>query len=142
MIDVVKEVLQAERRIRAHIRETPLDFSPHFSRMGDCNLFFKLENLQHTGSFKARGAINKLLSLTPEQQAKGVVAASTGNHGAAVAVGLKTLKANGIVFVPENASTTTEEAIKRRDAEVRADGLDGAVDAVYARDSSDNDGIA
>ncbi len=142
MIDVVKEVLQSERRIRAHIRETPLDYSPYFSRIGDCNLFFKLENLQHTGSFKARGAINKLLSLTPEQQAKGVVAASTGNHGAAVAFGLKTLKARGIIFVPENASPTKVEAIKRLGAEARAYGLDGAVAEVYARDYAEKNGMA
>jgi threonine dehydratase len=141
MIDVEKEVLRAEQRIRPHIRTTPLDYSFYFSQIGDCNLFFKLENLQHTGSFKARGAINKLLSLTPEQQAKGIVTASTGNHGAATAFGLHKLKANGLIFVPENASPTKVKAIRELGAEMRMYGLDGGVTEIYARDYAEKNGL-
>ena len=84
-MDVKTEVLQAEQRIRPHIRETPLEYSFYLSNTANCNVFLKLENLQHTGSFKFRGAMNKLLCLTPEQREKGIVAASSGNHGAALA---------------------------------------------------------
>jgi threonine dehydratase len=80
-MDVVKEVVAAEERIRPHIRETILDYSPFFSKITGADVYFKLENLQYTGSFKVRGAINKVLSLTPTERRRGVVTASTGNHG-------------------------------------------------------------
>ncbi len=140
-MDVVKEVLQAQRRIAAHIRQTPLDYSPYFSQQGDCNLYFKLENLQYTGSFKTRGAINKLLSLTAEQKAKGVVTASTGNHGAATAFGLSKVDTTGLIFVPENASPTKIEAIHRLGGKIRQHGLDGAVTEMYARDYAAQNGM-
>ncbi len=115
-MNIPAEVLRAEARIRPYLRETPLDHSLPLSRRAE--VFVKLENLQYTGSFKARGAMNKLLALTPEQQQRGIVAASTGNHGAAVAFGLRTLGLPGTVFVPENASATKVEAIRRYGAEV------------------------
>ena len=62
-IDVFREVKAAESRIRPYIRQTYLEPSPYFSEISGANIFFKCENLQHTGSFKARGAMNKLLSL-------------------------------------------------------------------------------
>jgi threonine dehydratase len=64
----------------------------------------KLENVQLSGSFKIRGALNKLLSLEPAQRAKGVVTASTGNHGLAVAYGLRKLDIPGTIYLPEGAS--------------------------------------
>ena len=121
-------VLKAEARLRPYLRETPLLSSP----LGD-NVFVKLETLQPTGSFKVRGALNKLSSLDADQKARGVVAASTGNHGAAVAYALKRLELNGIVFVPENASPTKVEAIKRLGGEVRVHGDDGVVAERQAR---------
>ena len=63
-----------------------------------------MENLQVTGSFKARGAVNKLLSLNREQRRKGVVSASTGNHGAAVAYAAQELNVKCSIFVPKDAS--------------------------------------
>ena len=75
-MDVVKQVLRAEERIRPHIRETILECSPFLSELGGANVYCKLENLQHTGSFKTRGAMNKLLSLTAEELARGAVTAS------------------------------------------------------------------
>jgi threonine dehydratase len=77
-------VLDAETRIRPHIRETPLDRSHHLSEAGNCNAYLKLEHLQITGSFKLRGAMNKVLSLSAHDLEKGIIAASTGNHGMAV----------------------------------------------------------
>ena len=65
MLDVAKEVLAAEERIRPHIRETPIELSHVLAPQGDGQAFLKLENLQITGSFKLRGAMNKILSLTP-----------------------------------------------------------------------------
>jgi threonine dehydratase len=132
-MDILKEVLRAEQRIRRYVKETPLEYSLALSQMSGCEVFVKLENLQHTGSFKARGAMSKLLALTPEQRIKAVVTASTGNHGAAVAFGLRTLKLNGIVFVPEEASATKVEAIRRLGAEVRVHGKDSVQTEIFAR---------
>ncbi|ARG97513.1 threonine/serine dehydratase [Legionella micdadei] len=112
MLDFKKEVLAAESRIRQYTRETPLDYSIALSRETRSNVFLKCENLQVTGSFKVRGAINKLLSLSPAQREQGVVTASSGNHGAAVAFGLNRLKIKGVVFVPENVSPTKVENIR------------------------------
>ena len=115
----------AANRIAPHIRETPLDHSPFFSELTGANVFLKLDNLQHTGSFKLRGAFNKLLSMTAEQRAEGCVAASSGNHGAAVAYAMAELKTKGVVFVPEGTSSTKVDAIKRAGGEVRYFGTDG-----------------
>jgi len=139
-IDIKQEVLRAAQRIRPYIRETPLEYSFHLSQLSGSHVFLKLENLQHTGSFKARGAMNKLLSLTPVQRAKGVVAASTGNHGAAVAFGMNKLAMRGIVFVPENASPTKLEAIRALGAEIQVHGKDSAITESYARRYAEENG--
>lgn len=132
-MNITKEVIIAEKRIRPHIRETILDYSPYYSRLAGANVYFKLENLQHTGSFKVRGAMNKVLSLTQAERDRGVVTASTGNHGAATAFSLGKFDATGIVFVPENASPGKAQAIERMGAEVRYYGDDGAVTEAHAR---------
>ena len=133
MLDLKTEILQAEQKIRSYIRETPLDYSLALSRSANCQVFFKLENLQLTSSFKVRGAMNKLLSLTPQQRERGVVTASSGNHGAAIAYGLGKLKIPGIIFVPENASKTKIEAIARFGGEVLMHGKDSVITENYAR---------
>src|SRR2546422_8483206 len=67
-VDLKAEVAAAEKRIRAHVRETPVDASPGIGLTGNARVFFKMENLQITGSFKLRGAMNRLLSLTPRSE--------------------------------------------------------------------------
>src|SRR5690242_3024633 len=123
-MDLLADVSQAEQRIRPYIRETPLEHSLFLSTTSGCNVHLKLENLQYTGSFKVRGAMNKLLSLSPEQQKKGVVTASSGNHGIAVAYGLYRLGMRGIVFVPETASSTKVAAIRQYGTKVQFYGED------------------
>jgi threonine dehydratase len=93
----------------------------------------KLENLQHTGSFKLRGAFNKLLSLTEDQRNGGCVVASSGNHGAAVARAMARLGVKGIVFVPEQTSSTKVSAIRESGIEVRFFGTDGLDTEIHAR---------
>ena len=75
------------------------------SRLTGANIYLKCEDLQYTGSFKVRGAFNKLLSLDSIQRERGIVAASSGNHEAAVAYGFHRLQIPGVIFVPENASS-------------------------------------
>lgn len=140
-MNLPEAVLQAHTRLRPHVRETPLEYSLTFSQTSGAEVWLKLENFQHTGSFKVRGAMNKLLSLTAEQLQKGVVAASSGNHGAGVAFGLAKLGAKGVVFVPEGASATKLEAIRRYGAEVLVFGKTGDDTEVYARRYADERGL-
>jgi threonine dehydratase len=102
--------------------------------LSGANVYLKLENLQHTGSFKLRGAFNKLLSLTPEERAAGGVAASSGNHGAAIAYAMSKLGVTGVIFVPEQTSPTKVDAIKRAGGEVRFFGNDGLDTEMHARE--------
>jgi threonine dehydratase len=134
-------VVLAANQIAPHIRETPLDHSPFFSELTGANVFLKLENLQHTGSFKLRGAFNKLLSMTAEGRASGCVAASSGNHGAAVAFAMSELDTNGVIFVPEKTSTTKVDAIRRAGGEVRFFGTDGLDTETHAREYADENGM-
>ncbi len=134
-------VVLAANRIAPHIRETPLDRSPFFSDLTGANVFLKLENLQFTGSFKLRGAFNKLLSLAPEQRAAGCVAASSGNHGAAVAFAMSKLDTKGVIFIPEGTSTTKVEAIKRAGGDVRFFGTDGLDTEMHAREYAAENGM-
>lgn len=134
-------VVLAANRIAPHIRETPLDYSPFFSELTGANVFLKLDNLQFTGSFKLRGAFNKLLSLTSEQRAAGCVAASSGNHGAAVAFAMSKLDTKGVIFVPEGTSSTKVEAIKRAGGDVRFFGTDGLDTELHAREYAADNGM-
>jgi threonine dehydratase len=110
-----------------------LEHSGYLSQSGEAQVYCKLENLQHTGSFKVRGAMSKLCALTSEDLARGVVTASTGNHGAAVAYCARKLGTAGVVFVPEDASPTKVQAIERLGAQVRYYGKDCVEAEVHAR---------
>ena len=123
-MDIAREVIAAEKRITPYIRKTILESSSYYSRIVGADVYFKLENLQHTGSFKVRGAMNKLLSLNDKERKRGVVTASTGNHGAALGFCLDKVGGSGIVFVPENASTTKVEAIEHLGVKVQYAGDD------------------
>lgn len=132
-MNLKNEIALAHERIKPFIRKTILEHSISLSKKTKCNVYLKCENLQHTGSFKVRGAINKLLSLSPTERHQGIVAASTGNHGAAVAFGADKLKIPGIIFVPENASKTKLENIQNYGLPVKKHGDDCMITEVFAR---------
>lgn len=136
-MDVRKEVLSAEARIREYIRETPLTYSPYLSNFCKCNIFLKLENLQLTGSFKVRGAFNKLLSLTTKQRDKGVITASTGNHGLGVAYAMKILKCKGTIYLPENSPESKINALKYYSVPLKYYGKNCDETEIYARKIAD-----
>ena len=117
----------------SHIRNTPLNYSDYFSDITAARVYFKMENRQLTGSFKLRGAMNRLLTLTDAQRESGCVAASSGNHGAAVASAMQTLSVSGVIFVPETTSDAKVEAIRRYGGDVRFYGLDGLDTELRAR---------
>jgi threonine dehydratase len=132
-MNILSEIQAAHERIEPLIRRTFLEKSLFYSQKSGAEVFLKMENLQHTGSFKVRGAMNKVLSLSAEELKRGVVTASTGNHGAAVAFSLGQTGAKGTVFVPESASASKVEAIRRLGAEVRNFGNDSVEAENFAR---------
>ncbi|MFQ6005848.1 MAG: threonine/serine dehydratase [Woeseia sp.] len=134
-------VVLAANRIAPHVRETPLDYSPLFSEMTGAKVYLKLENLQHTGSFKLRGAFNKLLSMDPKVRAAGCVAASSGNHGAAVAHAMRELDTAGVIFVPKGTSTTKMDAIRRAGCAVQYYGTAGLDTELHAREYATENGM-
>jgi threonine dehydratase len=117
--------VDAAARIAPLVVETPLQRSAVFSDATGADVWFKLENRQQTGSFKLRGASNCLMSLNEQQRSKGVVAASSGNHGAAVAYAMNRLDMSGVIFVPEQTSSAKVDAIRKYGGEVRFFGSDG-----------------
>jgi threonine dehydratase len=124
-MNILQEIVKAELRIRPYILNTPLFLSHYLSIETQSKVYLKLESEQYTGSFKFRGATNKVMSLTEEEKQLGVISASTGNHGQALALALQATGAKGIIFVPENADTSKVDAIKRF----------GAIVEVYGRNS-------
>lgn len=131
--DLRSLALAAEARIRPLVVETPLRRSDALSDAYRADVYLKLENLQLTGSFKARGAFNKLLSLDERARARGVVAASTGNHGLAMAFAMRRLGVDGVIFVPEGAAETKVANIRRYGADVRFHGTEGGATERHAR---------
>ncbi len=122
--DFQTEVLRAEERIRSYKRETYFQYSNYFSKKIDGDVYFKLENIQTTGSFKVRGALNKLLTLNKSKRSNGVIAASTGNHGASVAYAARELDIECTIYVPKESSTAKINNMKNFGANIEIYGLD------------------
>ncbi len=127
-VDYAAKIKEACERIRTDIRKTPLEYSEPLSRETGAKVYVKWECDQTTGSFKLRGALNKLRALSPEDRAKGVVSASTGNHGLAIShasrlegIGLK-------LFLPETVAAIKKKRIEDMgiDIEVRGASCDKA----------------
>jgi threonine dehydratase len=117
------DVLAAHARIREHVRDTPLQRSA-LPLPGRHAPLLKLECWQRTGSFKLRGALNAVLLLSDEQRSRGLVTASAGNHGQAVALAAQLTGANAVVFVPSDAPTVKQERIRAFGAELRTNAAD------------------
>jgi threonine dehydratase len=111
-------IRDARERIREAVIHTPLVFSPTISRMFGTDLFFKLENLQRTGSFKIRGAENKIRLRRADIGPAGVVAASAGNHAQGVALAARNAGFPATIVMPEWASISKQEATRAYGGEV------------------------
>ncbi len=109
LFDAIKK---AHQTLRPQVRVTPLEYSPLLSQHSGCEIYLKCEHLQHTGSFKFRGASNKLRLLTDEQRQRGVITASTGNHGQAMALAGKLAGVKATIYAPEQAAAIKLEAIR------------------------------
>lgn len=127
-------VRAAAERIRPHVVATPLVRASWLSQELGADVRLKLENVQATGSFKLRGAVNALLQLPPERRRRGVVAASSGNHGLAVATAAKSLQVPATVFVPTTTPVEKRGAIAAAGADVQVHGDDCVFTEQHARD--------
>ena len=141
-ISLVDQIVAAAERISAHVRETPLVQSPALSEATGADVWLTCENLQVTGSFKVRGATNRLLTLPEETQRRGVVAASSGNHGIGVSHAGHTLGIPVAVYVPEFVSPAKMAAMKRLGAKVVVFGTDGLDTEIEARRVAEAEGRA
>ena len=113
MDPLLPEILAAEERIRPHILQTPLIHSMPLSDRTGADVYLKMESEQHTNSFKARGAMNKVLSLAKEERALGVVTSSTGNHAQGVARACMFAGCPGTIYLPNGVDPSKVEAIQR-----------------------------
>jgi threonine dehydratase len=139
--DLIQAIRDAHERIEPFVRRTPAELSRPLSRMANGEVFLKLECFQETGTFKLRGATNRLLELDEEARRRGVVAASSGNHGLAVAAAAARLSLPCIVFVPENASHSKVAGILGRGVELRHHGEDCVETEAFARRYADELGM-
>jgi threonine dehydratase len=123
------DIESARARLAGVARETPLYPSETFSRLSGRRVVLKAENLQRTGSFKIRGAYNTIATLPPREREAGVVAASAGNHGQAVAWAAREAGISATVFMPEDAPMAKVEATRSYDGAVELVGesFEGAV---------------
>jgi len=132
-MDFRREVWDATERIAGQVRTTPVERSRILAHNGNGSVWLKLENLQLTGSFKLRGASNKILSLSEEERQRGVVAASSGNHGAAVACAAAGAGCPALVFVPQGVADSKLAAIRSWGVEGRMHGDDALLAELEAR---------
>ena len=114
----IDEILKAQKRLKGIIRKTPMAYAPILSEKFNSNIYLKKENLQLTGSFKLRGAYNKIATLSDEQRSKGVVAASAGNHAQGVSYSSKHFNCEATIVMPEATPLTKVSGVRSHGAEV------------------------
>jgi len=115
-LDLIK---QAAARIAGRVHRTPVVTSHSFNEVAGCEVFFKCENLQRAGAFKARGATNKILSLTNDEKKRGVLAVSSGNHAQAVALAAREAGARAVVCIPDDAPKMKVAGMRSYGADIR-----------------------
>lgn len=128
----IDQVFQAKKDIEPFIIKTPLVFSRSLSRITESSVYLKLENRQPTGSFKVRGAVNKLIVLSQSETQQRLVAASAGNHALGVAYAAKKLGYHNLaIFVPQNCPPAKLDKLRHYPIDLRQEGnsYDEAVEA-------------
>jgi len=132
MMLTIDDVRAAARRLGNRIHRTPVISSQSFDDASGFTVFFKCENLQRAGAFKIRGALNKLLTLSAAERARGVVAFSSGNHAQGVALAARMLGTTAVVCMPKDAPALKVEATRNYGAEI----------VVYDRHTQDREQVA
>ena len=114
----LSNIYLARHHISQISRRTPLVNSPHLNKVTEANVLLKLENLQVTGSFKLRGAANKLLCLSDDDRKRGVITVSSGNHGKAVSYVARRVGLKATICVAKTVPENKQQAIKALGAEL------------------------
>ena len=136
----IDDIELARKRIKGHIKTTPLHHSQYLSDLIEGSVFLKLENEQITGSFKVRGALNRLMTLSKEEAKKGVITASTGNHGLGTAYAAKKLGISAKVVFPTDASAVKMKKMQDAGVEVIQDVGYAEIES-YARELAEKRGL-
>jgi threonine dehydratase len=123
-VPTLLDVLEARRRIAPHLLATPLHRYPGLGDLLDSEVFVKHENHQPVGSFKVRGGVNLVSQLTPEERERGVIAASTGNHGQSIAFAARIFGATATICVPEGANPVKVASMRGLGAQLVFHGRD------------------
>ena len=137
---IYQEVLLAEKRIRKHILKTPLIESHSLSQLIKGKVYLKCENEQYTGSFKARGSLNKILSLSEEERSKRLVTASTGNHALGFSRSLQIADKQGVIYLPSYASKAKTEVLSHYPVELIYHDGDSLQTEIYAKKVAEENG--
>jgi threonine dehydratase len=138
----LRDIEQARARLADAVYRSPCAYSETFSRLTGLRTFFKLENLQMTGSFKERGSLNRILQLTPEERSRGVICASAGNHAQGVAYHATRLGAAATVVMPETTPLIKVVCTREYGGQVVLHGADYDAAHAEARRRAAADGLA
>jgi threonine dehydratase len=126
----LEKIRQAQERIKDVVVNTPFSYAPFLSEQSGVHVYLKKENLQTTGAFKLRGAFNKIASLSDGERAKGVVAASAGNHAQGVAYSAQHFGIRAVIVMPDSTPLTKINGVRHFGAEVILEGSN--YDEAYA----------
>lgn len=129
----LENIQLARKSLQEVVHQTPMDYSRTFSELAGNDVHLKLENLQKTGSFKVRGAYNKIATLKDEERKKGVIAASAGNHAQGVSLAASMAGIKSTIVMPEGAPLAKVQATKQYGSEVvlHGDTFDDALDHAF-----------
>ena len=117
-IPSLEDIKAVHERIKPFIHLTPVLSSTSINELAGCEIFFKCENFQKIGAFKARGGMNAVLSLSKEEQKKGITTHSSGNHAQAIALAAKTVGTKAYIVMPNNAPIIKKNGVKALDGEI------------------------
>lgn len=117
-IPSLNDIKEVHERIKPFIHHTPVLSSTSINELAGCEIFFKCENFQKIGAFKARGGMNAVLSLSKEEQDKGITTHSSGNHAQAIALAAKTVGTKAYIVMPSNAPTIKKNGVKALNGEI------------------------
>jgi len=137
-LDLIK---QAAARIAGRVHRTPVATSNSFNEVAGCEVFFKCENLQRAGAFKARGATNRILSLTDEEKKRGVLAVSSGNHAQAVALAAREAGVRAVVCIPDDAPKLKVAGMRSYGADIRVFDRHKDDRDAFGRDIAEREGL-
>ena len=134
-------IQEAAARIDGRVHRTPVMTSRSFNEVAGCEVFFKCENLQRAGAFKARGATNKILSLSDDEKKRGVLAVSSGNHAQAVALAAREAGVKAVVCIPDDAPKMKVAGMRSYGADIRVFDRHKDDRDAFGRDIAEREGL-